>query len=354
MRYQALAGAFAALLLASTSYGGVIVLKNGDRVTGDVIKKDAKNLTIKSVNFGVVTVAWDQVASVTEEKPVTVVTADGKSVEGTLATSGEAVQVVAGGQTQSLPPSEISAIRNADEQKAYLRMLKPRLVDLWTVTGNLGLAATAGNAKTSSFTLPINAARMSRSDKTTIYFNLIRATAMVNNVSATTAQAVRGGWAYSRNLHPRLFWNFFNDYEYDRFQNLDLRVVAGSGLGYGVWKGERGRLDLVGGANWNRESFDPVRPLLPFIRNSAELFWGDDWAYKLSGRANVTQSYRMFNNLSKTGEYRQNFDFGLNTKLTKWLTWNAALSDRFLSNPAPGRKKNDVLFSTGFGFTFAR
>lgn len=30
---------------------------------------------------------------------------------------------------------------------------------------------------------------------------------------------------------PRLIWDLLSDYEYDRFQNLDLRVVLGSGLG---------------------------------------------------------------------------------------------------------------------------
>ncbi len=279
---------------------------------------------------------------------------DESTMKGTLATSGATVQVVAAGQTQSVAPADITAIRNADEQKTYLRLLKPGILDVWTITGNLGIAATAGNAKTFSFTLPINAVRSTNHDKTTAYFNLVRASAVVNNVSSSTANAVRGGWAYSRNLRPLLFWNFFNDYEYDRFQTLDLRIVLGSGFGYGLWKTERGRFDVVGGFGWNRESFDPARPRLPFVRNSGELFWGDDWAYKLNGKTSLTQSYRMFHNLTQSGEYRQNFDFGLNTKLTKWLTWSGAFSDRYLSNPAPGRKRNDVLLSTGFGFTFHR
>jgi hypothetical protein len=47
-----------------------------------------------------------------------------------------------------------------------------------------------------------------------------------------------------------------------------------------------------------------------------------------------------------------NFDTGATTVLFRWLTWNIALSDRYLTNPAPGRKSNDFLYSTGFGFTF--
>jgi hypothetical protein len=331
-----------------------IVMKNGDKVTGSIVKKDAATLTIKTDLFGVVTLPWDQVASITADTPLNVVLSDGKTVQGSIATSGEKVAVKVGQTTQEVAPAEIKVIRNAAEQAAYERLLNPRWRDIWVINGSIGIAGTSGNAKTSTFTTPINATRVTNNDKTTAYFNFIRASALVNGVSAATAQAVRGGWGYSRNLSPRLFASVFNDYEYDRFQNLDLRIVAGSGLGYHAWKGERGRLDFVGGAAWNRESFDPARPALPFTRNSAEAYWGNDFSYKLSARMSLNQSYRMFNNLTNTGEFRQNADLGVTAALTKWLTWNASISDRYLSNPVPGRKKNDFLYTTGFGFTVTR
>jgi len=49
-----------------------------------------------------------------------------------------------------------------------------------------------------------------------------------------------------------------------------------------------------------------------------------------------------------------NFDIGAATKIGKWLSWNVSLSDRYLNNPAPGRKTNDFLYTTGLGITFAR
>ena len=66
------------------------------------------------------------------------------------------------------------------------------------------------------------------------------------------------------------------------------------------------------------------------------------------------ENYRMFNNLSNTGEFRQNVDVGISAALTKWLTWNASVSDRYLSNPAPGRKRNDFLYTMGLGITVRR
>lgn len=342
------------LALMTGLWADQIVMKNGDRVTGSIVKKDAATLTIKTEYFGVVTLPWDQVASVTADKPLNVVLSDGKTVQGSLATAGDKVEVTAGGTKQTVAPAEIKVLRDDAEQKAYERLLNPSWRQVWVINGSIGIAGTSGNAKTATFTTPVNAARVTNHDKTTAYFNFIRASATVNGASAATAQAVRGGWGYSRNLRSRMFISTFNDYEYDRFQNLDLRVVIGGGLGYTAWKSDRGRLDVIGGAAWNRESFDPVRPAQPFTRNSAEAYWGDDFNYKLNSRLALTQGYRMFNNLSNTGEYRQNADLGITAALAKWLTWNISVSDRYLSNPVPGRKKNDFLYTMGLGFTIRR
>ena len=344
-----------AVAIASTvALADQVVMKNGDRVTGSIVKKDAATLTIKTVHFGTVTLPWDQVDSVKADARLTVVLPNDKSVEGTISSSGDKIVVTEKGTTETVAPADIVALRNADEQKAYLRLLKPGWLDLWLITGNIGIAGTSGNATTRTFTTPVNLVRATRNDKTTMYFNFIKSSASINGVSADTAQAVRGGWSYSRNLRPKIFATAFNDYEYDRFQNLDLRAVFGGGLGWHAWKNEKGFLDVVGGGDFNHESFGQSGTAAAFTRNTAEIYWGDDAGYKLSKRFAITQSFRMFNNLSDTGNYRMNFDTGLTASISKYFTWNAALSDRYITNPASGRKNNDFLYSTGFGFTFAK
>lgn len=330
-----------------------ITMKNGDRVTGSIVKKDATTLTIKTVHFGVVTLPWGEVESVVADKPVTVVLPNDKTVEATLATSNGKIDVNAKDGKQTVEPKDVVAIRNADEQKAYLRMLHPKLTDLWVITGNVGIAGASGNASTRTFTVPVNFVRATRTDKITAYFNFIRSAATVNGVTADTASAVRGGLGYSRNLAPKVFANFFNDYEYDRFQSLDLRAVFGGGLGWHAWKNEKGFLDVLGGGAYNRQTYGPANAA-SYSVNVAEVYWGDDFGYKPSKRVSLTESYRMFNNMTATGNYRQNFDAGLGVSLNKAFTWNLAISDRYISNPVPGRKNNDFLYSTGFGFTFAK
>jgi len=326
-----------------------VVLKNGDRVTGSIVKKDDKNLTIKTDLLGVVTIALDQITSIVADKPLNIVLRDGKTLQGTLTQTGEKAEVTTSQTKLSVAPADITAMRNDAEQKAYQRLLHPGWGELWAGTGTIGLAGTAGNAKTLTFTTGINADRVTKTDKTSLYFSLIKASARIDNKNKDTAQAVRGGISYGHNVTPRFFFSVFNDYEYDRFQNLDLRFVIGGGAGYHAWKTDKSSMDLLAGIAYNRSSFST-----PLIRESGEFYWGDEYSLKLSSATTFVQSYRMFNNLTTTGTYRMNFDMGLSTKLLKWLSWNVSLSDRYLSDPAPGRQKNDFLYTTGLGITFAR
>lgn len=330
-----------------------IVMKDGDRITGNIVKKDGATVTIASKSFGTVTLKWDDIATVMTDQALNIVLPNAETVKATIQTADGNLQVATPGTPKTVKLSEVVALRNDAEEKAYQRFLRPGLLDLWTISGGLSLAGTKGNAVTSVFTTPLNFARISNTSRTTAYFNSIRSSATISGTNSQTANAIRGGWGYSRNLNKKTFFNAFNDYEFDKFQSLDLRVVLGGGLGYHAWTSERGRLDLVGGLAWNRETFDPA-PMPAFTRNAAEAYWGNDFNYKLNSRTSLVQSYRMFNNLSTGGQYRVNFDAGATTALTKWLNWTVSISDRYLSNPVAGRKSNDFLYTTGLGFTFAR
>lgn len=342
------------LVLTAFAQADQVILRNGDRITGTIVKKDAKTLSFKSDVFGAITVPWDQVATLTADKPVYVELPGNRTLSGTLTTREDRIEIAAAEARQESSLADLIAIRSSDEQRSYERLLHPGWTQLWAGTGTLGWAGVRGNARALTFTTGFNAARVTSTDKTTVRLNAIRASATVDGVSAPTAEATRGGWGYNRNFGDRFTYNVFNDYETDRFQNLDLRLVLGGGLGIVLWKGERGRLDLQSGGAYNREAFSDSASRAAFTRHAGEAYFGDEFTYKLSPVTSLHQSSRTFANLTRTGEFRINFDVGANTKLTRWLTWDVSVSDRYLSNPIPGRKRNDFLYSTGIGVIFSR
>lgn len=336
-------------LWAAFAHADQVTLKNGDRVTGKIVKKDGSSLTFKSDVFGAITIPWDQVTEVASDEQLFVVLPDGKVIQGKLATSEQKLVVTTATSKEAVLLVETPTIRDASQEKEYERLQHPGFFQLWAGYVDFGASLARGNANTTTLTTMMKAARSTRTDKTTAYFNQIYGAADLDGAYHTTAQAMRGGWAYDRNLNPRLFLNLFNDYENDRFADLDLRVVVGGGLGFNAIKTERTSLSLLGGGDYSHEKYST-----PETRNSGEIYWGNGWSYHLSKIVAFNQTFRMFNNLTDTGEYRINFDVGMVTTLNKWLAWQLTYSDRYQSNPTGGLKKNDVLFTTGVRLTFAR
>lgn len=326
-----------------------VTLKNGDKISGLIIKKDGDKLTVKSEFLGEVTIPWEAVISIASDQALAVVLPGDKAITGRVSTTDGKVRIAAPGSEETVAVAEVAAIRNPDEEKKFERLRHPGLLALWAGYFDLGLALARGNARTTTLTTAFNASRVTRNDKTTLYFNELYSTATIAGKNAATADAIRGGLSYDRKLRSRLFVNIFNDYEKDRFQSLDLRFVLGGGFGFSAIKSDRTRLDLLGGIDYNRSNF----AALP-VRSSAEGYFGDDWTYKLSGITALNQSFRIFPDITRSGEYRIIFDLGAATTLKKWLSWQLTASDRYLSNPVFGRRRNDVLLTTGFRVSFAR
>ena len=335
-------------LLPALSFADQVVLKNGDTITGKVVKKDGAKLTIHSEFLGDVTMPWTAVKSLKSDEPLTVVLPGGQSVLGKLSTSGDNLEVATPTATSTTPLATVSAVRNAAEEHNFERLEHPSLLDLWTGFFDTGLALARGNARTETLTDTFNASRTTRKDKITVNLTQIYAKALVNNINSATANAIRGAWTYNRDFTPRFFVSTLNTYEHDQFQSLRLRFVAGGGFGVNAVKHGKASLSFTGGGDFERENFTTLQ------RDSGEAYFGDDFAYKISAATSFTQDLRIYPNLTDTGQYRMNFDLSAVTLIKKWLGWHLTASDRYLSDPVLGRLRNDVLLATGLRLTFAR
>lgn len=339
----------AAMLVALPLWSDQVILTNGDSITGSVIKKDGAKLTFKSEVLGEVIIPWASVKSLTATGDLTVVLPGGETVKGPVRTAGETLEIAAPSGARNARLAEVSEMRNPAEQQSWERLQRPRLTQLWTGFFDIGLTLARGNARTDTLATSMNASRVTRNDKLSAYFSQIHGTARVGGVSSTIANAVRGGWSYNRDVTPRIFLTVLNDYEHDTFQDLDLRFVFGGGVGVNAIKTDRTTLSFLGSLDYSRENFSGG-----VTRNSAEANFGEDLLLKLSTATSVTQSFRLFPNLSRTGEYRMNFDVSAVTAIKKWLGWHVSASDRYLSDPLFGRQRNDLLLSTGLRLSFAR
>ncbi|MGH8694295.1 MAG: DUF481 domain-containing protein [Burkholderiales bacterium] len=338
----------ASLSLVARALADEVRLKNGDRLSGAIVKADGKTLTIKTDYAGVVTISADAIEKVSSDQPLYVSLDDGKTVVGTVATGeGQYAVETKDADKVSGELAAVKAIRSKPEQEEYERYLAPGWLDLWDGAMDFGYSLTTGNTKTNTLALGGNLGRVTRRDKTALYAAYINAKNKTRGVSETTANAIRGGGRYEIGLTSRLSAFGFADFEYNEIQLLDLRAVLGGGLGYYLVRNERTEFQVFGGGAYNREKFaDGTR------RNSGEILVGEELTMKLSDRVLFKERLQFFPNLTETGEYRLTFDSTVATKLTRWLTWQVTASNRYISNPIFGSKNNDLLLTTGIGVSF--
>ncbi len=340
------------IVFSQQSLADQITLKNGDRISGNILKSDGKHIVINSEFAGTVTIQWDAVQSITSEKPLYLTSKEGQTLVGTVDAAQGRVQVSTkeAGRVD-LAKDSIVTIRSEAEQAAFQaemsRLTNPGLGDLWTGVADLGLSLSRGNSETLIYTAGINAARSTSRDKISTYFTLLNSRSKFDGEKKTTADAKRGGIRYDLNITPRVFAFGSADLENDKFQKLDLRLVLAAGFGYKVKKIETTSFDVFGGGAYNKEIYqEDIR------RNSSEILIGEESTHKLRGRSAFAQRAVLYPNLKDRGEYRFAFDSSIVTALSNVFSWQLTLSDRYISNPPFSLKKNDLLLTTGLRFTF--
>jgi len=351
------------VLGSSALFADQVMLKNGDRLTGSIVKSDkcpiktesegevtvGKCLVIKTEFEGEVTVQWEAIQELKSEQQLHVGLADGKTVVGPVTTSDGKLEVATkSAGTVEAPKESVLVMRNDAEQAAWEKTQHPGLLEGWNGGLDLGFGLTRGNSQTKNLAVAFKATRTGLRDKLTLYEGTIYATNDAPGaVPSTTANANKGGIRYDRDFTPRVFGFVNTDFMTDALQDLNLRSVFGGGLGYHLIKRERTTLDLLGGANYTRENY------VPFTRNFAAAQVGDEFMQKVGKSTVITQNLYFFPDLTNTpGEYRTNFNFGTVTKMTKWLGWQNNFGDIFVTNPPPGRRQNDIVFTTGLNLAF--
>ncbi|MBM3759245.1 MAG: DUF481 domain-containing protein [Acidobacteria bacterium] len=340
--------------LALSCFADEVKLKNGDRLTGTVTRLDDKELTLKTEYAGDLKIKRDAIQSIETADALSVSLKDGQNLMGRLKL-GEGKVEVASETTGVIAAKEadVTLFRSKADQEAYAkeieRMKNPRLVDLWTGAVDLGYAQARGNAQTNTINSSARVLRTTTRDSINAYFLSLYSKNTNNGLSVLAANSIRGGLKYDLNITPKMYTFGSTDLEFDEFQRLDLRFVPAGGLGYHWIKNKNTMWDLFGGGSLNREFFASG-----LKRNSGEVLMGNELSHKFAGVFTFSEKIVFYNNVTSSGNYRLNTDVAFAAAIKKWLSYQVTASNRYLSNPLPGRKTNDLVITTGVRLVFNR
>jgi putative salt-induced outer membrane protein len=357
---------FALFVCVSSSlmFADQITLKNGDRLTGTVVKSDGKTVVLHTEAAGDVTVQFAAIQDIKTDTQLHVGLSNGKTVVGAISTSDGQLEIAtktAG--TVETPKENVTVIRNDADQLAYEKSLHPGLMQNWAGGANIGFSLTRGNSETENLSLAFTATRTTLHDKFGVYANSVYATSPQSTPS-TTANTQAGGLRYDRNLNPKLFAFVGGDFSSNALQFLDLRGVYGGGFGFHAVKSDKTTLDFLGGLNYTHETYSNGPPVVPatdpvtFVsygvtNKFVALTLGQELMHKIGKGTGLTESLYFYPDLQDTSDYRATFNLGTVTKISKWLGWQNAFGDIYVSNPPIGAKKNDIVLTTGLSFSFS-
>lgn len=340
----------AALIVSGYAYADEVSLKNGDRLSGTIVKSDGKTLVLHTDYAGDLDVKWDAVAGIQTSEELHIQLPGGRTVAGSVTTKEGKLQIeTKSAGTVETSVDDIKGIRNNAEESAYEKTLHPGLLQEWKTGLNAGFALTRGNSETKNLSIGFLATRQTTNDKLGLYANTVYATNdAAGAVPHLTADTSAGGARYDHDLNPRLFGFVAADFFADSLQALNLRSVLGGGAGYHAIKTDTTTLDLLGGLNYTHESY------ITFTRNFAALTLSEELMHKFGKSTVLSEQLSLFPDLNSLGDYRGTFNFGTVTKLNKFLGWQNSFSDVYVTNPPPGKRQNDVILTTGLNVSFGQ
>jgi putative salt-induced outer membrane protein YdiY len=298
----------------------VILLKNGDRVSGDIITMEDTVLTVDTDYADVIKIDWDDVDGLTSHKPLWVSFHDGAIIpDGVGVRDGDRL------------------ILFRLEPGGPIQLDKVKTINLFELSyrGNFGLggSVTSGNTSTetinASGTLTVNKGwhRIILDGRA----NRGKAQGEVNAQNA----ALNTRWDYF--LTKRSYIPFINFLEYDKFQNLSLRSTTIIGAGYDILDRRANFLTVAVGPTAVYQNFtsEPSTVIPAFS-------WQARWQLEfLAGDLKLWHDHTGTRDIGRDNAVRLNANQGISIKIYKDLSIRFEYNLRYNSKPADDRKTTD-------------
>jgi putative salt-induced outer membrane protein YdiY len=364
MRYRPVS--IVLMLLCGAACADEVLLSNGDRLTGTIVRKEGDQLIFKTGYAGEIKIAWGQVVRVTTEAPMSLVLADQSLAQARVIGVAPKPQTLERTDGPSDAPAAPEADRGSAGPGAPAQAEKPaeRLepapvsvdaityinagpgIDLlgvrWKGRINVGGNGTRGNSRTDNLRIEGEAVAREQRNRWTIAGVFDRG----KDRDAITRHNARLSGKYDLFINPRWYGYGILALEKDRFRDIDRRDTIGAGIGHQLIDTERTNLSLEGGLNYVHTDFD---------RAEDERYPAARWAAKYDQRLFGTEMQVFHNHeiLSDITNFERTFvrsQTGLRLPLLRRLMATAQLNVDYDNAPAPGKAKSDrvYLFSVGY------
>ncbi len=231
-----------------------------------------------------------------------------------------------------------AAFAAAQAQDAAPAEAKPK----WEKSATLGFTLTQGNSDTMLATATLLGATKWGQNELSL-----GADGAYGEVDDTrNAASAHGFGQYNRLFSERLYGYGRADVLHDAIADVEYRVTLSPGLGYYFIKNDRCKLAGEVGPGFIAEKLGHDEDQY-FTLRVAERF-----EYKLSETARIWQSLEWIPEVGDFENYLLTAEVGVEADITPKLALSVVLRDNYDSEPAPGRKENDLRLISGLKYKF--
>ena len=324
-----------ALLMAAPAWGDVVVLKNGDRLTGTVDSFIGSQLLLSTEYAGMVNINADAIAEVVTDGEFQVKTG-GNVVAGQFGIAdGQQVLIADSGAV----PVDMTAIDRAAQSNLGVTSLGTD----WSSRADLSAIISNGNSDTQSLNTYIESILKRESVQHTVSLLLSNEEAEEEK----TKDQVDLDYGYKRFISEKWYASGNGEYFQDRLKDIDQRITLGAGVGYQFWDDSFGALSTDLGVSYVREDLDGETESNPAVR------WGLDYRRLLLAKKMefFHKQSVLFIPDSDRGEVISS-STGLRYALSDRIDSTARVDVNHETEPAPGNSKTDVTYTVGIGIKF--
>jgi hypothetical protein len=315
---------------------GLVVLKNGSRIAGEVKSLQMGKLEVSTISMGVVYVEWDKVIELTAPDYFEVELATGARYYGTLGpAAGAMLGVTLDGHTDALAMLAVVRLRRL-KQSFWGRLDGSiNLGASYTQSSGIGQASVSANV----------GARRQKFEWSAKGDSSVT----VQPDEPEQTRATFSG-AYNRLLPNRWFVLVSGKAEHNSEIGLQLRSAANGGAGRYLIQTNRSLFGAAGGISVNREipvEGDSTTNTEAFVAASYEFFTYD------TPKTSITVTFAVYPSLNVGGRVRTDADLSLKREIFADFTIGATLYDTYDSKPpTEGSKKHDLGFTLSVGWVF--
>ncbi|OAM51498.1 hypothetical protein A7981_08385 [Methylovorus sp. MM2] len=325
--------------LVSQAQADEIRLKNGDVLTGQVIKKETNTVIFRTSYAGDININWLEVASIKSDNPLFVVLEDRKKFNGALAPTESGKVVIQAADAKEVAETDLEKVKYINPSPELVRGGMK-----WTGRFNVGGTWTQGNTETRALRADAESIVRTLQNRYTVGAVFNRAEDRGDNTQFNS----RGYAKYDHFVSEKWYLYANSSVAQDRFQDIRLRTTVGGGNGYQMFESPNLNLALEGGLNYiNETHYEADDESYPSVR----------WAVKydqmlLNGLTQFFHEHEAFVGLTRTDEILVFSKTGFRFPLTSRLNASTQLNLNWDKSPAPGREKADstLMFNVGYGW----